>query len=834
MTDARATGLFEQLRTALADRYVLERKIGEGGMATVYFARELAEPRDVAIKVLRPELAASIGGDRFIREIEVASRLKHPNILGLYDSGEVDDFLWFSMPYVTGESLRDRLEREGQLPLGDALNVIRQVGRALAFAHQQGIIHRDIKPENIMLAGDGLALVADFGIARAVTQAGGEKLTRTGMAVGTPVYMSPEQAMADKVDARSDEYSVGCVLYEMLVGQPPFTGSNAVALMARHSREKVPSVRLVRETVPDQVEDVIMKSLAKAPADRYQTMNQFVDALEGAETAPLHPRRDDDEVGGRKSGSRKRLVIGALAGAAILAAAAAAWRFSSHPAAPQGPAPSQLAILYFEDRSPNKDQGFLADGLTESLIHELSQVKALKVISRNGVAPYRKSTVSDDSISRALKVGTIVRGSVVGIGDSVRVEVAVENPQGDEVASIPLVRARTDLFALQDELAKEVSIFLRKRVGQEVELQERRAGTQNVKAWELEQQAQLMAAGVDSRAAAGDPEGAARETQRVDSMLARVEQMDGRWVAPIVQRAWLDYRQARRSGAGDRSQYAVWIDPGLAHAERALALVPNDPDALEVRGTLRYLKWLVGIASDETESARLFAGAEADLRQSVSANGSQASAWATLSHLLNNKSETSEGKLAALRAYEADPYLTNASVVVWRLFQNSLDLEDAVEAPRWCAEGQRRFPADPRFVECQLWLYALKSTKPDVPREWELLKRYAGFFPPQARTFWTQRGGMLVAMGLARAGLADSARAVAVRSRVEPSADPTRELAFLEAIVRTLVGDKDDAIRLLNTFYATNPQQRKGLAHDQTWWFTSLRDDPRYKALVSS
>src|SRR6476661_6905825 len=236
MTDARATVLFEQLRTALADRFALDRKIGEGGMATVYFARELAEPRDVAIKVLRPELAASIGGDRFIREIAVASKLKHPSILGLYDSGEVDDFLWFTMPYVEGESLRDRLEREGQLPLP----------AALAFAHQQGIIHRDIKPENIMLTSDGRALVADFGIARAVTQAGGERLTRTGMAVGTPVYMSPEQAMADKVDARSDEYSVGCVLYEMLVGQPPFTGSNPVALMARHSMEKVPSVRLVR------------------------------------------------------------------------------------------------------------------------------------------------------------------------------------------------------------------------------------------------------------------------------------------------------------------------------------------------------------------------------------------------------------------------------------------------------------------------------------------------------------------------------------------------------------------------------------------------------------
>ncbi|MGE5091841.1 MAG: protein kinase domain-containing protein [Bacillota bacterium] len=827
MTDARVTDLFEQLRTALADRYAIERKIGEGGMATVYFARDLAEPRDVAIKVLRPELAASIGGDRFVREIEVASKLNHPNILGLYDSGQTDDFLWFTMPYIVGESLRDRLEREGQLPLDDALSIIRQVGNALAFAHKQGIIHRDIKPENILLTGDR-AIVADFGIARAVTQAGGEKLTRTGMAVGTPVYMSPEQAMADKVDARSDEYSVGCVLYEMLVGQPPFTGSNPVALMARHSMEKVPSVRLVRETVPDQVENVIMKALAKAPADRYQTMDQFVTALEGAETAPIYDRKQRG-----KAASRKRLLVGAAIGAVVVLAGAGAFlKFRSKGAVAAGPPPSQLAILYFEDKSPGKDQAFLADGLTETLIHELSQVKVLQVISRNGVAPYRKATVSDDSISRALKVGTIVRGSVVGIGDSVRVEVALENPAGEEVGSTQMTRARTDLFALQDDLAKEVSIFLRKRVGQEVELQESRAGTRNVKAWELEQQAQTMAAGIDSLAAAGDPDGAARETRRVDSMFARVEQMDGKWVSPIVQRAWLDYRQARR--ASDKSGYAAWIDPGLAHAERAIALQPNDADALEVRGTLRYLKWLVNIATDQTEAARLLAGAEQDLRASVEANTAQASAWATLSHLLNAKSRTAEGKVAATRAYAADPYLTNASTVVWRLFQNSLDLDDRPEATRWCAEGQRRFPENPRFIECQIWIYALKGEKPDIPRAWALLNQYAERYPPNLRPYWTKRGSMLVAMALARANLPDSAKAVATRARLDANDDPTRELSFFEAIVRVMVGDNDEAIRLLNTYYAANPQLREGLDHDETWWFKPLKDDPRYKSLIAS
>jgi hypothetical protein len=425
-----------------------------------------------------------------------------------------------------------------------------------------------------------------------------------------------------------------------------------------------------------------------------------------------------------------------------------------------------------------------------------------------------------------------VRGSVVGIGDSVRVEVALENAAGEEVGSTQLTRARTDLFALQDDLAKEVSIFLRKRVGQEVELQESRAGTRNVKAWELEQQAQTMAAGIDSLAAAGDPEGAARETRRVDSMFARVEQMDGKWVSPIVQRAWLDYRQARR--ASDKSGYAAWIDPGLAHAERAIALQPNDADALEVRGTLRYLKWLVNLADDPTEAARLLAGAEQDLRASVAANTAQASAWATLSHLLNAKSRTAEGKVAALRAYAADPYLTNASTIVWRLYQNSLDLEDPPEANKWCAEGQRRFPANPRFIECQIWIYALKGQKPDIPHAWALLNQYAERYPPNLRPYWTKRGSMLVAMALARANLPDSAKAVATRARLDATDDPTRELAFFEAIVRVMVGDKDEALRLLNTYYAANPQLREGLDHDETWWFKSLKDDPRYKSLIAS
>ena len=275
------TAPIDRLQTALGDRYELVREIGQGGMATVYLARDLKHERQVAIKVLRPELSASLGADRFLREIRVAANLQHPNILGLYDSGEVEagGLLYYVMPFVEGESLRDRLNREQQLPIGDALQITREAGEALQYAHQRGIVHRDIKPENILLLG-GHALVADFGIARAVSQAGGEKLTQTGMAIGTPHYMSPEQSLgSEHVDARSDVYSLGCVLYELLIGQPPFTGPNAMAIMARHSMEVVPSLQVVRPSVPDDVEDAILRALEKTPADRFQTMQEFCDAL---------------------------------------------------------------------------------------------------------------------------------------------------------------------------------------------------------------------------------------------------------------------------------------------------------------------------------------------------------------------------------------------------------------------------------------------------------------------------------------------------------------------------------------------------------------------------
>ena len=281
-----------QLSSGLADRYRLERELGRGGMATVYLAHDLRHKRSVALKVLHSGLAQTLGPDRFQREIETAARLQHPHILTVLDSGETAGQLWFTMPYVEGESLRDRLRRERQLSVDDAVRITREVAQALQYAHEHGVIHRDIKPENLLLTSDGNTLVADFGIARGMA-ADDQRLTNTGVVVGTPAYMSPEQAAGDQqVDARSDIYSLACVLYEMLAGEPPYTGPTAQAMLVKRLTDPVPSVRHERPSVPEHVDHALMKALAPVVADRHANAAEFARAVQpsvGTPTAPTVP-----------------------------------------------------------------------------------------------------------------------------------------------------------------------------------------------------------------------------------------------------------------------------------------------------------------------------------------------------------------------------------------------------------------------------------------------------------------------------------------------------------------------------------------------------------------
>ena len=317
----------------LTDRYRIEREIGSGGMATVYLARDLKHDRDVAVKVLRPELAAMLGMNRFLNEIRISARLDHPHILTLIDSGSTSGFLYYVMPFVRGESLRDKLKREGQLGLDEALEVARQITSALDYAHRQGVVHRDIKPENILLH-EGEAVLADFGIAMAVKEAGGNRLTESGMSLGTPQYMSPEQATGDRApDARSDIYSMGAVAYEMLAGEPPHTGASLQAVIAKLLTERPTRLRVLRDTVPEHVEAAIAKALEKVPADRYATAGEFARAL----TTPGTTRR-------RSAPSRRWIPIVIGGGIAVVAASTAASILARRPAAATLPDRVQLTV----------------------------------------------------------------------------------------------------------------------------------------------------------------------------------------------------------------------------------------------------------------------------------------------------------------------------------------------------------------------------------------------------------------------------------------------------------------------------------------------------------
>jgi serine/threonine-protein kinase len=435
---------FASLGEVLADHYRVEREIGRGGMATVYLAHDLRHDRAVAIKVLKPELAAILGAERFLHEIAFAARLDHPHVLPLLDSGEGRGFLYYIMPYVHGESLRDRLNRERQLPVEDALHIARETADALSYAHSLGIIHRDVKPENILLTGRH-ARLADFGIARAVTAAAGERITATGVAIGTPAYMSPEQASGDAaVDARSDVYSLGCVLYEMLVGQPPHAGATAQAILARKHLETPGSITNVRPTVAREVESAVMKALARVPADRHATAWQFAQALEPAGPTPVAP------VPATRRFSRRRTV---LAAAGVVLALAASWWLGLRPQSHVSSITS-LAVMPLENVSGDPEQDYFAAGMTEELLARLAGIRGLTVKSRTSVARYRDSNDPLPGIARALGVDVLVEGSVSRSTDSVRIRVRLVQARPERTLwSRTYDRGVRDALAVQSDVA---------------------------------------------------------------------------------------------------------------------------------------------------------------------------------------------------------------------------------------------------------------------------------------------------------------------------------------------------------------------------------------------
>jgi serine/threonine-protein kinase len=409
----------------------------------------LKHHRQVAVKVLRPELAAVVGPERFLREIEIAANLNHPHILPLFDSGEADEFLYYVMPYVEGESLRSRLNREKQLPVDDALQIAREVADALDYAHSQDVVHRDIKPENILLSR-GHALVVDFGIGKALHAAGADQLTQTGVSIGTPAYMSPEQAAGQQgLDGRSDLYALGCVLYEMLAGEPLFSGPTAQAIIAKHISESVTSVLSRRSTVPAKVDDALRRVLAKIPADRFTTGARFAEAL-------------------------------------VAPAAGSSSRPTSKPSPISGAAEKSIAVLPFVNISADSENEYFSDGITEEIINALAQLPGLHVAARTSAFSFKGENIDLRIVGEKLNVATVLEGSVRKAGNRVRITAQlIDAADGYHLWSERYDRELDDIFAIQDEIASTIADHLKVTLAGGSDQALVKPPTDNLEAYEL-------------------------------------------------------------------------------------------------------------------------------------------------------------------------------------------------------------------------------------------------------------------------------------------------------------------------------------------------------------
>jgi serine/threonine-protein kinase len=471
------------LERAIGAEYELGRELGRGGMATVYLAHDRKHDRSVALKVLHPDLGAALGPERFEREIRLAARLQHPHILPVFDSGDAGGRLWYTMPYVEGESLRDRVVREIQLPVEEAVRVVREAAQGLHYAHQRGVVHRDVKPENILLTQDGTTLVADFGIARvapahAPPGQGNTRLTGTGLAVGTPAYMSPEQAAGEgDVDARTDVYALGAVLYELLAGEPPFTGPTPQAVLAKRFATPAPSIRVVRPGVPDAIATVLARALATVPADRYATAGDFAAALGEALRAPSPVQTRGER--GRTSPQRRHVLV-ALGVAGFAALGTGAWWLQRRTTdgAPVvetsvasrsgnvGASQQSLAVLPLVNVGGDTATEYFADGMTDELTGALARVPGLKVVSRTSAFAFKgKRDVDVREVARRLGVRAVLEGTVRKAQNQVRVAVQLTNAtDGYTLWSEAYDRPLADVFAVQNDVSHAVVTALQGRL----------------------------------------------------------------------------------------------------------------------------------------------------------------------------------------------------------------------------------------------------------------------------------------------------------------------------------------------------------------------------------
>lgn len=490
----------------------------------------------------------------------------------------------------------------------------------------------------------------------------------------------------------------------------------------------------------------------------------------------------------------------------------------------------RVAVLYFDDYTPGGEFGHVADGLTEGLIQELSAVRALQVISPNGVRPFRGQDIDPAEVGRALEAGALVKGSIDQEGDQLRVNIALlEGETGAPFERVTFRRPAADPVAVQAELVSEVARLLRNQLGEEVQLQRTRRQAVNPAAWIHYQRAETERKAAEDALRHHDGHAAEASFDRADALLEQAELVDAEWSAPALMRGEIDYRRARN--AHDRHERVRWIEAGLAEAASVLEREPSNAKALGLRGTLRYYKYLQNLTHDEDEARALRQLAKEDLEQSVRLQPSLATSWSALQHLYITGESLPDAVMAGQRAYEEDAYLEAAEEILWRLYGGQYDLGNFPQASRACMEGARRFPTNDRFVTCQLELMHTPAIRPDPERAWALVEQVDSLAADHRREYAAIQSRLYLAGALARAGLPDSARAVLERAHraITPEIDPERDLIYQEAAMLSMMGDDDRAIDLLKIHRAAVPST----SYEHHWWWRTVRSHPRYSEIAS-